>query len=156
MNKYRYRDIRNVLLHELICIWISFFIVSNKWFWCSKNIIEDYLTYNFAIIGLCFAIYSLTIPKLIDIKNKQKLPSQPFKIVFEEMKFSKYKLFVCFILGFLMTLILKYLENCHYDDYSCIVAFSILLASISINFEILFDAANSIFLITELDTENSN
>lgn len=154
MISYRYRDIRNILLHELVCIWISFFVVSNEWFWFSKNIIEDYFTYNFSIIGLCFAIYSLTIPKLIELKNKKNLPFEPFKIILGEMKFSKYMLFICFVLGFLMTIILKYMENCYFDSFYCIVSLSVLLATISINFEILFDTAKSIFLIAELDAED--
>lgn len=155
MTRYRYIDIRNILLHEIICLWISFFVVTNEWFWFSNDIIDNYFTYNFAIIGVCFAIYSLTIPNLINLKNKKNLPAEPFKIIFNEMKISIYKLFICFSIGFIMIFFLKYFENCYFNCLYFIITFSILLATLFINFEILFDTAKSIFLIAELDAGNS-
>lgn len=155
MTRYRYIDIRNILLHEIICLWISFLVVTKEWFWFTKDIMDNYFTYNFAAIGVCFGIYSLTIPNLINLKNKKNLPAKPFKIIFNEMKISKHKLFICSSIGFIMTFFLKYFENCYFNSFYFIITFSILLATLSINFEILFDTAKSIFLIAELDAEDS-
>jgi hypothetical protein len=155
MIRYRYIDIRNILFHKIICLWVSFVIVYYEWFWFSKDIVDNYFAYDFAIVGVCFAIYSLTIPNLINLKNKKNLPAKPFKIIFNEMKISKYKLFICFSIGFIMTFILKYFENCNFNKFYFTISFSILLATLTVSFEILFDTAKSIFLIAELDAEDS-
>ncbi|NUY82760.1 hypothetical protein HUK80_17790 [Flavobacterium sp. MAH-1] len=156
MHKYRLKDIRNFLIHELICLWISYFIVQNEWSWFSNILVENYFTFSFAVVGLCFAIYSLTIPKLIEIKHALKLEAKPFKIIFKEMKFSQYKLWVCFILGFVMMLTVKYFETCSDNKFACISALSILFSTISTSFEILFDTSKSIFIISDLGTVDSD
>lgn len=156
MRKYRYIEIRNILIYEIICLWVSFFIIHFKWSWFSKEITSNYITFNFAIIGICFAIYSLVIPKLLDFKIKKKLPQEPFLIIFREMKFSKRKLFISFSVGILMIFPLSFFENCQFNDFLYVIFFSIHLTTFLINFEILFDTANSIFLITDLDVLDSN
>ena len=104
---------------------------------------KDLLTILIALLGLNVAVLTILIAKLSE--SKAKYNNLDITDILSEMKFSLLELFVKIVLAVVLSIILT--SEIILFDHKALICSSILLATLIYSLSIIWDTANSIFIL---------